>query len=179
MLPPQCTSIGTFSRHRSSLGCVYTCFPVEQSQPTLQPISASTPTLPCVLCPKGLTKVNEVGRQDAAQAGRCGADSHAHVPDHCGVQLGRVHVDHGKGGCDSKLTHHHQDCSQVIQLWRGKGRPVGRGNNPRYTAAESGFFFFCLKQTYFLPFFLGRDGEGSFYNFLLWDKGLMSLQVAY
>ena len=134
-------------------------------QPTSQPISASTPPLPCALCPEGLTKVNEVGRQDAAQAGCCGADSHAHVPDHCGVQLGRVHVDHGKGSCDSKLTHHHQDCSQVIQLWGGKGRLVGGGNNPRYNAAESGcfcVFFFCLKQTYFLPFFSGKGWAGKF-----------------
>lgn len=149
-------------------------FLLSSPRPTLQPTSVSTPTLLCAICPEGLTKVNEVGRQDAAQAGRRGADAHTHVPDHGGVQLGSVHVDHGKGSCDSKLTHHHQDCSQVIQLWRGKGRQVGGGDRGLFF-----WFVFCLKQTYFLPFFLGRVGEGSFYNFLLWDKGLMSLQVVY
>lgn len=101
----------------------------------------------------GLTKVNEVGRQDAAQAGRHGADSHTHVSDHCGVQLSCVHVDHGKGSSDSKLAHHHEDRSQIIQLWRGKGKTVGEGTNPRYSADESSVSF--LPETILLSSFWG------------------------
>lgn len=141
---------------------VCACFPV--AKPCLAH-SQACPHHSCGLSATGPTKVNEVGSQDAAQAGRRGADSHAHVSDHSRVQLGRVHVDHGKGCCDSKLAHHHQDRSQIIQVWRGKGKKGGEGTSSRYTATESS----VCGYRYFLPFFGGE--RRTFHNFLLWDKG--------
>lgn len=79
-------------------------------QLTLRLLRASVPSLQCTV---ELTKVDKVGRQDAAKAGCCGADPHTHVSDHSGVQLGRVHIDHGIGRGDSKLAHHHQGSGQV------------------------------------------------------------------
>ena len=129
------------SRHRSSTGwipfvCVLVFLLPSHLWLALTPIGASTPLL-LRARPTGLTKVNEVGRQDASQAGGCGADPYAHVSDHCGVQLGCVHVDHGKGRSHSKLAHHHQGCGQIIQVWRGKGKKVRESTNPRYIAIES------------------------------------------
>ena len=101
------------------------------------------------------------------QAGCCGADPHTHVSDHCGIQLGCVHVNHGKGSSDSKLAHHHQDSGQVIQIWKGKGKEV-EGTNPRYAAIRH-FVSFFPEANLFSPFW---DMGDSFSNDLLWDKKL-------
>lgn len=96
------------------------------------------PTVPTCPQPMGLTEVDKVGRQNAAQAGCCGADTHAHVSDHGRVQLGCVHVNHGEGSSNSKLAHHHQDSGQVIQIWRGKGKRVNRRHQFKKAMQPSG-----------------------------------------
>lgn len=91
-----------------------------------------------------LTKVNKVGRQDAAKAGCCGADPHTHVSDHSGVQLSCVHVDHGIGRGDSKLAHHHQGSRQIKQFWRE--RKDSKGKRDQCKGCPGGVLFpFSLK----------------------------------